>query len=74
MDLVLEAQDILDGQEIHEGSLPLPAALDEALFNNDPDLAEFIRLSRAGAPPPLALAARLMAQGIDVEALEASIA
>ena len=57
------------GMEFLDDDTPPEVVLDDA----DPDVAEFIRLVRDGEVPTLDLAARLMEQGIDVEALEISI-
>lgn len=57
------------GEEFLDDDTPLEAVFDDP----SPDLEEFIRLVRDGEVPPLDLAARLMAQGYDVEALEVSI-
>lgn len=63
--------DYLEGTEAH---LLIPDELSEALFDSDPDLIEFLRICRDGETPPMDLSARLMERGIDVTALEASIA
>lgn len=62
--------DLIDlGAEFLSDDTPLEEVMDDP----SPDLEEFIRLVRDGETPPLDLAARLMEQGYDVEALEASI-
>jgi hypothetical protein len=57
------------GQEFLDDDTPLEAVIDDP----SPDLELFIRMVRDGEVPPLDLAARLMEQGYDVEALEISI-
>lgn len=57
------------GAEFLDDDTPLEVVLGD----NAADVEEFIRLVRDGETPPLDLAARLMEQGYDVEALEISI-
>lgn len=79
--LFFDALESLDATREHVAELDL---LDERIDDlldygspldaedRDPELIEFLRLTRAGDPVPLDITSRLAAKGYDLEALEAS--